>query len=221
MSPTLRRHRALEGALIGLLLCGIAANLWAMRVAKSRVYTVPPPTPLPLTVSGWKGAVEPDDLSGGWILPHARVTTVHYEKPQQQPVDLVVIASRDPNDMHTPDRCILGGGYQIVSDEPCDLRLPGPEGGSWALHRLRIRQHGQDDQLVLYGYDGIHALGNSTLMARIAMKLGGARRDPAYFLRLSAPVGEDAAATKARLMDFAADLLRDRHTWQTPTTGTR
>ncbi len=220
MSPTLRRPRALDGLLIAVLVLGLAAQLWAMRVVRNRVYTVPPPTPLPLSLSGWKGAIQPDDLSGGWILPHARVTTVQYEKTSQLPIDLVVIASRDPNDMHTPDRCILGSGYQIVNDEMRDLRLPGSDGGSWALHRLLIRHRDQGDEMVLYGYDGLHALGNSTLMARIAMKLGGARKEPAYFLRLSTPVGADTAETESRLMAFAADLMRARHAWETPATGT-
>lgn len=217
MSPTLRRNRVLEILLIGLLLSGIGANLWAMRVARGRVYTVPPPLPLPLDFQGWKGTLLPDDPGTQAILPHARLGAVRYEKPGMLPVDFIVIASRDPNDMHTPERCILGSGFQIASDEGRKLTVPGADGGTWPMHRLLLRKH-DDEELMLYTYDGLRTLGSSTLMARIAMKLGGANREPAYFIRLSSPTAGDAAAAEARLMAFASDLMRARRAWQLPIT---
>jgi EpsI family protein len=217
MSPTLRRHRALEVALIGLLLLGIAANLWAMRVAKGRVYTTPPPLSLPLDFQGWKGTALPDDPGTQAILPHARINSVRYDKSDQPPVEFIVIASRDPNDMHTPERCILGSGFQIVRDEGRTLTVPGTEGGTWPLHRLLLR-HDKDEALMLYTYDGLGTVNSSTLMARVAMKLGGARKDPAYFVRLSTPTAGDPAAAEARLMAFAADMMRVRRSWELPPT---
>src|SRR5262245_34842216 len=135
MSPGFRRDRAL----IGLLALGIAANLWAMGVATGRAYTVPPPIPLHSTLQGWKGTQQPADPGAQAILPHARITAVRYEQTGLPPTDAVVIASRDPNDMHTPERCFIGSGYQIVSEEARDLRVPGPDGGAWTLRRLLIR----------------------------------------------------------------------------------
>jgi hypothetical protein len=211
MQPNLRRDRAL----IGLLVVGLAANLWALATAKGRAYTQPPPVPLPATFQGAPGIPLEDDPTTQRILPHARICGMRYQTPNSLPTDLVVIASRDPNDMHTPERCLVGSGFVIASDDTREISVPGPEGGSWTFHRLLIQK--QDaEEVILYGYDGVPKLAGSTILARIAMKLGGARKEPSYFVRVSSPSGGNAQATEERLIAVTTELMRTRRSWELP-----
>jgi hypothetical protein len=209
MQSSIRR----DHALIVLLIVGILANFGAMSLAKNRQFTIPPPLPLSLDFHGWKGTLLPDNKGTQAILPHARITQVIYEMPGAAPLDAVVIASRDPNDMHTPERCFMGSGFEIVSTQQRDVRVDGPNPGSWQFNRIIVRSPDRQD-LVLYGYDGVRMLGGSTVMARVMMKLSGPTAKPAYFIRVSMPITGDEKATEARVMEFLQNLLRERATWQ-------
>jgi hypothetical protein len=202
-----------DHALIVLLVVGILANFWAISLAKGRQFTMPPPLPLPLEFHGWKGTLLPENKGTQAILPHARITQVLYEAPASSMLDAVVIASRDPNDMHTPERCFMGSGFEIVSTQPIDVNVEGPNPGSWKFNRIIIRSPDRQD-LVLYGYDGVRMLGGSTVVARAMMKFSGPTAKPAYFIRVSMPITGDEKATEARLMEFLKNLLRERATWQ-------
>lgn len=218
MRPNRRRHYRLDRFLIGLLVFGVLANVWAIKAAQGRAYTKPPEMLMPSQLDGWKGKMEPTSDNYKWILPHARIATTTYTKLGEIPIMFTVIGSRDPNDMHTPDRCIMGSGFEIVSDELITLRVDGPGGGSWLMHKLHIHKN-DADELVLYGYDGLTTVGGSTLMARIAMKLGGASKYPAYFVRFSTPVLGDVAVAERRLLPFAESMMRARHSWEIGTPG--
>lgn len=206
-------------ALIALLVVGICANFGAMSMAKNRKFTVPPPLPVPLEFHGYKGTPIPEAEQKGTqaILPHARIAQILYEAPGAPMTDVVVIASRDPNDMHTPERCFMGSGYEIVSTEPREVKVDGPNPGSWQFNRVIVRSPDRQD-MVLYGYDGVRMLGGSTVMARIMMKFSGPSAQPAYFVRIAAPILGDEKDTEARLIAFLENLMRERATWQTAAT---
>ncbi len=212
----MQRASRRDRALVAVLSLGAIANFAALGVAKSRAYTIPPPTPLPHVFRGCQANFMPDDPGTLAILPHARITTVRYLASEAAiPTDVVVIASRDPNDMHTPERCIIGSGFEIISSDTRQLNVAGPDGGTWALNRLLIRKD-KEQELILYGYDGVGTLGGSTVLARMAMKLGAANRKPSYFVRVSSPVVGDVAQTETQLMRFFGDLMRARRSWETP-----
>lgn len=211
----MQSHIRRDHALIVLLVVGIIANFGAMSLAKNRQFTKPPLLPLPPEFHGYTGTPIPEEQQKGTqaILPHARIAQMIYQAPGTPPLDAVVIASRDPNDMHTPERCFMGSGFEIVSTQQRNVSVDGPNPGSWEFNRIIVRSPDRQD-LVLYGYDGVRMLGGSTVWARAMMKFSGPTADPAYFIRVSMPISGDEKETEARLMEFLQNLLRERATWK-------
>ncbi|MCS6775800.1 MAG: exosortase-associated EpsI family protein [Chloroherpetonaceae bacterium] len=210
----MQSHFRRDYALIALLVAGILANFGAMSLARGRKFVIPPPLPLPEQILGFKGTTIPTDKTTQSILPHARIMQMVYERPGAPVTDVAVIASRDPNDMHTPERCFLGSGFEILRTDTREIRVDGPNPGAWTFNRVIIRSPDRQD-MVLYGYDGVRMLGGSTLMARIVMKFSGPTAKPAYFIRVAAPITADPAATEEHLTEFLKALMRARTSWQT------
>lgn len=208
MSSPLRR----DYALIALLGIGALLTFGAQNAAKGRTFTVPPAAALPLTYHDWKGTLLPEDPGTQAILPHARITMAQYEQPGVPPVVTAIVGSRDPNDMHTPERCFVGSGFEIVNVERREVKIDKPEPKTWLFNLMTVKGNG-GQELVLYGYDGVQMLGSSTIMARVMMKLRGPSKEPAYFVRLSTPL-DDPQAAEQRLMTFAQNLMSDRASWQ-------
>jgi EpsI family protein len=202
-----------------VLVAGVATNLIALRSAAGREFKMPPEITLPATMDDWKGTDVPVPDNYHSILPHSRICTAEYTMRTSPAVALTVIASRDPNDMHTPDRCIKGSGFEIVTDELKSVSTEGPDAKKWTMHEMHITKS-DADELVYYGYDGLGTLGGSTLLARIAMKIGGASTKPAYFIRFSTPVNGDVAAARARLVPFIKHMMSIRSTWEIPAKAT-
>jgi EpsI family protein len=210
-----RRVSRPDRLLLAVFVAGGVLNVAAMRSAAGREYTMPPDISLPAVVDDWTGSPLPVEENYHAILPHSRIVASMYNEKGGLPVILNVIASRDPNDMHTPDRCIIGSGFEIVSDELTTLTADGPNPASWPMHEMHIAKS-DSDELVYYGYDGLRSFGGFTLLARIAMKVGilGASKRPAYFVRFSTPVGGDIAAARARLVTLARRMMEIRSTWE-------
>jgi hypothetical protein len=207
MQPNIGRDRAL----IALLIVGAALNFGAVHVAAGRKFTVPPPTPLPLTFEGYKGADVPTEDSTKAILPHARITTINYEKEGAPMVQLVVTASRDPNDMHTPERCFTGSGAAISERETLPLDVPGPDAERVSLNKM-VSTDSSGQLLVLYCYDNVPAAG-TTWATRIVMKIKP-MDTPAYFVRFSTPITGDIPTTQKNLLAFAAKYMEGRRVWE-------
>ena len=201
-----------DRAIIALLIAAAALNVGAVRVASGRNYKVPPLTPLPLNFDGWSGTGQPISETTSSILPHARITTVDYAKPGQQPVEIVVTASRDPNDMHTPERCFTGSGAEITEREIIPLQVPGPDADTLQMNKMVSADPMGGKLMVLYCYDNVPKVG-TTWATRIIMKIKPLER-PAYFVRFSTPVGEDVKTTQNRLMAFAAKYMETRRSWE-------
>ncbi len=200
-----------DRALIALLIVGAALNFGAVHAASGRKFSVPPPTLLPKTFAGWAGEETPVDPGAQAILPHARLTTMNYAKPNEAPIQLVVTASRDPNDMHTPERCFTGSGAAISDRELLDMDVAGPR-----PERLRMNKMVSEDPagklLVLYCYDNVPAAG-TTWLTRIVMKIKP-MDTPAFFVRFSTPITGDTAAAQTKLMAFAAKYMEGRRDWE-------
>ena len=208
MQSDFRRHRTL----VALLAVATLANFGAVKTAAGRTYTVPPPTPLPAQVIGYKGERIPTLDSTKAILPHADISSSHYDTGDSLPIDLVIISSRDPNDMHSPERCFSGFGFEILEQSSLPFHVPGAEGGDWTMSKMRVKDS-TGEQLVLFLYDKVPKLGG-TIWTRFFMKLAP-NREPAYFIRMSAPVNNgDVNATQTRLLEFASQVMATRNTWQ-------
>jgi hypothetical protein len=205
-------HRRRDYALIALLGLGTVLTFGAQNAAKGRTFAMPPPAALPLNYNGWKGTLIPESASTQAILPHARITTVQYEQSGQLPVAAVIVGSRDPNDMHTPERCFIGSGFELGTVERREVKVMQPEPKTWLFNLMTVKGNGVEE-MILYGYDGVQMIGSSTIMARVMMKLQGPSKNPAYFVRLSTPMDNPQLAEK-RLMDFAQRLMQDRAMWQ-------
>ena len=212
MQSHIRRDRAL----IALLIAGVALNIGAVSMASRRAYSRPGVIKLPADVDGWKAEDVPTLDGTQAILPHARITTAGYEKPGQIGFLASVIASRDPNDLHTPERCFTGYGATISDRETLPLAISGPNAGTWTMNKMVTRDSTSHD-LILYCYDNVPNLG-SAWTARVVMKLMPLK-EPAYFIRFSTPIEADVPTAQKRLMAFAAKYMEARHNWETPTTA--
>ena len=208
MSSPLRR----DYALIALLGIGALLTFGAQQSAKGRVFTKPSTAGLSLDYHGWKGTPYPEDKGTAGILPNARIDTIEYARPAYPPIAVVIVGSRDPNDMHTPERCFVGSGFELGNVERREIKVMQPELKSFTFNLMTVTR-GDIKEMVLYGYDGVQMIGSSTIMARVMMKLRGPSENPAYFVRLSTPVDSPEAAEK-RLVEFAQNLMNERATWQ-------
>ncbi len=208
MSSPFRR----DYALIALLGFGAVLTFGAQHAAKGRVFTKPPTAGLPLEYHGWRGTSYPEDKGTAAILPNARVDTIEYRRSGVTPVVAVVIGSRDPNDMHTPERCFIGSGFELGNVERREVKVTQPEPKTFLFNLMTVKSP-ETQEMVLYGYDGVEMLGSSTMMARVMMKLRGPSEKPAYFVRLSTRLDDPAAAEK-RLMEFAQNLMSERTSWE-------
>jgi exosortase len=207
-----RRYRP-DVVLFACFGAAVPAMFLAAHSAPGYIAQMPGPTPLPLTFNGWHGTPLPSDPVTQSALPTARITAILYEKSGLPALETIVIASRDRNDLHVPEACLTDKGYTIIKDEATALTVPGVKGGVWPFHRVLVRSN-RDEMLLLYGYDHLPETSGSALVAQLLAKLKGTSRQPAYFLRVSAPITGNVDETEKRLRDFAAAMLGIREQWQ-------
>lgn len=203
-------------ALTLVLLTGLAVNLQAMRLEKGGHIEKAPPISLPSPFLGFKAEPMEVDEQTKKVLNRASIASARYMKMGDLPVDVLVVSSYDPNDMHRPENCLVGGGFTIVSDELRDVRPEGPQGPRYVFHRLVLRYgKGADaeEMVMVYGYEGLGESG-STDAARFSMMFSGPRDEPAHFVRLSAMAGGDTPGTEKRLLDWASEFLKARDAWK-------
>jgi EpsI family protein len=81
--------------------------------------------PLALPYQGWK--VTEDKLTTSeldMLQPDATLLR-SYRSPQGDMAQIAVIAGHQKRSVHTPAYCMPGGGWEVLSQEPYELSLPG------------------------------------------------------------------------------------------------
>ena len=124
-----------------------------------------------------------------------------YQRPGEPPIQLVVIAGRDPECVHSPRSCLAGGGWERMSER---VQSVSTAGGAVATNRTLLFQ-GQEQLLVTYFFsDGsfstphLAAFQAHSLIQRLQL------RAPLHALiRVAVPVAGDVRAAERLTDEFA------------------
>lgn len=108
-----------------ILLAALAGSAWGRRVENAEVSRTDFLRPLVLPFRGWKtsdAALSPSDLQ--LLKPDATLVR-RYAGPDGQEAELAVIAGHRKSSVHTPGFCMVGGGWEITSQQVHTVALPG------------------------------------------------------------------------------------------------
>jgi exosortase D (VPLPA-CTERM-specific) len=222
LGPQLARLRLVRpsGALIAAaLMVGGAAGLWL--AAPEREGVIPEREPMalfPREVGDWRGEtprlLEPEMRE---VLGADDYYWTTFSAPDEAaPVDFLTAwyaKQTDENGIHSPEVCIPGGGWEMVTIETVDLADAAGTETPFPANRAII-QKGTSRQLVYFWFEhaGVRTAGFYAAKAQVLWNGLTLGRTDGALLRLVTPIGpkEDVAAAEARLQRFlrpAAELL--------------
>ena len=108
----------------------------------------------------------------------------------------MIVGSRDPNDMHTPERCFIGSGFELGNVERREIKVTQPEPKTYLFNLMTVKSP-DAQEMVLYGYDGVQMLGSSTMMARSHDETARTFRETRLFCSPLDPTGRSCCGGKA------------------------
>jgi EpsI family protein len=179
--------------------------------------TLPKPlASLPLAVGVWNGVEMPFDDSIVKALAVDEYLNRIYRDENNQSVGLYigyVKSQRTNENLHSPQNCLPGAGWQPVSVD--QLQLTSPGGRTWLVKRYVV-QKGLSRQIVLYWYQSHGRTMASEYKVRAAMVTDAIllHRTDAALVRINTPVtgteSSDRAAAFATLVLGELDGLIPR-----------
>ena len=199
-------------ALVTAALATAALGLaWSLVPAPT---TAPPPREpyalFPRELDGWSGSTQELQPGIARILGADDYLAALYSRPgEAEPVDFFLswyASQTEGAQIHSPEVCLPGAGWEVFRIEPMTVPLPGTATGSVHLNRVVI-QKGLERQLVYYWFQGRGRQFTGDFVARFAnmadsVTLG---RTDGGLVRAITPIGEDGvAAADARLRRFLA-----------------
>lgn len=200
--------RALVTAALATAALGLA---WSLVPAREAV--APPREPyalFPREVDGWSGSTQTLAPGIARVLGADDYLSALYTKPgAAAPVELFMSwydRQGEGAQIHSPEVCLPGAGWEVFRIEPVTVPLPGTATGSVHLNRVVI-QKGLERQLVYYWFQARGGQYTGDFAARFAnmrdsVTLG---RTDGGLVRLITPIGTDGvAAADARLRAFLA-----------------
>jgi exosortase D (VPLPA-CTERM-specific) len=199
-------------ALVTAALMTAALGL-AWSLVPAREAAPPPREPyalFPQELGGWSGSTQ--ELKPGIVrvLAADDHLSVVYSRPgEAAPVDLFLswyATQTEGAQIHSPEVCLPGAGWEVFRIEPVTVALPGTRTGTVRLNRAVI-QKGVERQLVYYWFQarGRQFVGDfAARFANITDSLALGRTDGGL-VRVITPIGDDGvAAADARLERFLA-----------------
>jgi exosortase D (VPLPA-CTERM-specific) len=207
--------RALVTAALTTAALGLA---WSLLPARE---TAPPPREpyalFPRELDGWSGSTQTLKPGIARILAADDYFSGFYSRPDQAaPVDLFLsyyASQTEGAQIHSPEVCLPGAGWEVFRIEPVTVELPGTRLGAVALNRAVI-QKGLERQLVYYWFEGRGRQFTGDFAARFAniadsLTLG---RTDGGLVRVITPIGDDGvAAADGRLRRFLAASVDELH----------
>jgi EpsI family protein len=160
---------------------------------------------LNLPYRDWKTtdiALSASDLT---ILQPDATLVRQYVGPKGQWAELAIIAGHRKKSIHTPAFCMTGGGWTTETQQSCLITVPGR-----TLSGMKMRMIKERDQLlVIYFFtDGAYSTSNLVqFQASQMLKRFGAEVPLGALVRVTVPVGSDAAAAESLCTDFAQATL--------------
>lgn len=199
-------------ALVTAALMTAAIGLaWSLVPARE---AVPPPREpyalFPQELGGWSGSTQTLKPGIVRILAADDHLSVLYSRPDEAaPVDLFLswyASQTEGAQIHSPEVCLPGAGWEVFRIEPVTVALPGTRTGAVRLNRAVI-QKGLERQLVYYWFQARGRQFTGDFAARFAnitdsLSLG---RTDGGLVRVITPIGDEGvAAADARLERFLA-----------------
>ncbi len=199
-------------ALVTAALMTAALGLaWSLVPAQE---TAPPPREpyalFPQELGGWAGSTQA--LAPGIVRvlgADDHLSAVYSRPDEAAPVDLFLswyASQTEGAQIHSPEVCLPGAGWEVFRIEPVTVALPGTRTGAVRLNRAVI-QKGIERQLVYYWFQARGRQFTGDFAARFAnitdsLSLG---RTDGGLVRVITPIGDDGvAAADARLTRFLA-----------------
>jgi exosortase D (VPLPA-CTERM-specific) len=167
----------------------------------------------PRELGGWSGSTHELKPGIARVLGADDYLAALYSRPDEAaPVDLFLswyASQTEGAQIHSPEVCLPGAGWEVFRIEPVTVALPGTAAGEVRLNRAVI-QKGLERQLVYYWFEarGRQYTGDfAARFANIADSLALGRTDGGL-VRVITPIGEDGvAAADARLQRFLAGIV--------------
>jgi exosortase D (VPLPA-CTERM-specific) len=199
---------ALVAAALATAVCSLA---WSLVPARE---TAPPPREpyalFPRELGPWSGSTQTLKPGIARVLGADDYLSALYSREDEAaPVDLFLswyASQTEGAQIHSPEVCLPGAGWEVFRVEPVTVDLPGTRLGAVRLNRAVI-QKGLERQLVYYWFEGRGRQFTGDFAARFAniadsLRLG---RTDGGLVRVITPIGEDGvAAADARLRRFLA-----------------
>jgi exosortase D (VPLPA-CTERM-specific) len=187
------------------------ALAWSLVPARE---TAPPPREpyalFPREIDGWSGSTQTLTPGIARILGADDYLAALYTRPgEAAPVDLFLswyASQTEGAQIHSPEVCLPGAGWEVFRIEPVTVDLPGTATGAVRLNRVVI-QKGLERQLVYYWFQARGGQYTGDFAARFANIADSARlgRTDGGLVRVITPIGEDGvAAADGRLQRFLA-----------------
>ena len=176
--------------------------------------TAPPPREpyalFPQELGGWSGSSQTLKPAVARILGADNYLAALYSRPDEAaPVDLFLswyASQTDGAQIHSPEVCLPGAGWEVFRIEPVTVALPGTRTGAVRLNRAVI-QKGIERQLVYYWFQarGRQFTGDfAARFANITDSLTRGRTDGGLVRVITAIGDAGVAAADARLQRFLA-----------------
>jgi EpsI family protein len=157
-----------------------------------------------MQLEGWQGTAQPVPSDVQKALPSAQILSRRYRSPLGE-ADVTIITGSDATALHDPHDCVVGDGWEFVSDTPRPVTLSGGRGVITVRDVVMTRERTRARMWYWYAIgEQVHT---STLPARLALfrgRLLEGRRQGAEFVRLI--VGGETASARTDMM--LTDLAR-------------
>lgn len=160
---------------------------------------------LELPFRHWKATDTPISDSELNILQPDAVLARDYVSPDKESVQLVVIAGHRKRTVHTPGYCMVGGGWDVVSQH--QVSIPLPAGDVPAVRSVMMREGSQ--MIATYFFtDGDFSTSSVVkLQWRNLTKRMRARLPLGALVRIIVPVTRDRQSSERLSDDFAKAAL--------------
>jgi EpsI family protein len=166
----------------------------------------------PMQVKGWSGTSFALETRYIEVLRFDDYVLADYQQPHEAPVNLYVAyyrSQRKGQSAHSPQTCIPGGGWEITSIDPVQLR-PTDAGQVTRPANRALIQKGDQRQVVLYWFKQRERIVANEYLVKLYVLWDAIarRRTDGALIRLTTPIqhNESEESAEHRLLQLAQDI---------------
>jgi EpsI family protein len=199
----LKPYRLLAANLV--LALALVGSVWGRRAESASAPAADTLQRLALPFRNWKTVDTPLSPDEDRILQPDAVLARRYVSPEGESAELVVIAGHRKRTVHTPGYCMVGGGWEVISQH--GTALPLPEGAAPATQSV-MSNEGREMIATYLFTDGVYATPNVVqLQWRSLLKRMRGQLPLAALVRIIVPVTRNREAAVRLTDDFARATL--------------